>query len=321
VSHYSFFIVWAGALALVACAPDQTATGPVVARRDRDPGSGIVTPMCQLGCVEQDPDPEAPGVFLGSGVTPDVCIWGGYTDSDQDGLGEFCENHLGNAFAPELYYWSADNTGREPYWVAGIAPDGESVVLGYLLSYYRDEGSNVWACGLPGAPSSCHGHNGDSEAILLTVYYNSSTQHWVLDHANYSQHGDYPSYARGANEYPQSLYYPSHAGTYPRAYVSQGKHANYASASECNSGGTFGSDTCESVNTAARIGVGSVWNLGSRSTPRIDCVTSRDPNYEYYGSGRQECYWTTQNFRGWIPTTVGGAEAGPYSPVLSAFGF
>src|SRR2546428_12080639 len=59
-------------------------------------------PLCQLGCNEQDPNPTAPGVFLGSGVTPDVCIMGGQTDADQDDLGDFCEKNLAFAFAPEI---------------------------------------------------------------------------------------------------------------------------------------------------------------------------------------------------------------------------
>lgn len=289
---------------------------------DLPPVSELIVPLCQVGCVETDPFPTAPGVFLGSGVTPDVCVAGGQSDADQDGLGDFCEKNLAFAFAPELYYWSFDNVRREPYWVARPLVESEQVLIGYLLSYYRDEGSSAWACG-PGqivAPS-CNGHNGDSEAIFLTVYYNWSTQHWVLDHANYSQHGDYPTYAKGPKGYPQMLYYPDHAGSYPRAYVSQGKHANYASQRECNNGGTLDTDTCTEVNTAARVEFSTFWNLGSRTSPRLDCVASRNPDYEYYGSGREECYWTYRNFRGWIPETVGGAEASAYSGFLQAFGF
>jgi hypothetical protein len=45
------------------------------------------------------------------------------------------------------------------------------------------------------------------------------------------------------------------------------------------------------------------------------------PPYEYYGGGRLECYWTSQRFRGWIPTTVGGAEADIHGVMLHAMGF
>ncbi len=306
MTHASVRAALVATLAALACGHEPTVPSPMGA-------AGGIGPLCELGCVETDPNPSAPGVFLGSGVSPDVCISGGYTDADQDGLGDFCEKNLAFAFAPELYYWGFDNVRREPYWVARPLVESEQVLIGYLLSDYRDEGSSSYPCSLPGAPSSCHGHNGDSEAIFLTVYYNWSTQHWVLDHANYSQHGDYPTYAKGPKGYPQMLYYPEHAGSYPRAYVSQGKHANYASQTECNNGGTLDTDTCTEVNTAARVEFSTFWNLGSRTSPRLDCVASRNPDYEYYGSGREECYWTYRNFRGWIPETVGGAEASAYS--------
>lgn len=283
---------------------------------------GPVQPLCQVGCVEIDSFPNAPGVFLGSGVTPLQCFDGVQSDADQDGLGDFCEKQLAWAFAPELYYWSGDNVGRESYWVA--RPEGTNhVLVGYLLSYYRDEGSNAWPCGLPGAPSSCNGHNGDSEAIFLDLYYNDATNHWVLDNGRYSQHGAFVVYGRGTKSYPTQLFYPSHPGSYPRAYVSEGKHANYRTANDCNNGGFLDIDTCTSVNTAARVIAGANLNLGSRAyhSSNQDCVASTNTSYEHYGSGRLECYWTTQNFRGWIPTTIGGAESSSYSSVLSSQGF
>ena len=91
----------------------------------------VVGPLCQLGCTETDPFPNAPGVFLGSGVTPDACLDG--TDSDLDGLESFCESTLAAAFAPELYYYRGDNVGREPHWVARQISEDE-VRIGYLIS-------------------------------------------------------------------------------------------------------------------------------------------------------------------------------------------
>jgi hypothetical protein len=284
----------------------------------------LVGPLCQLGCTETDPNPNAPGVFLGSGVTPDVCYFGTYTDADQDGLGDFCEKNLAAAFAPELYYYNGDNVGREPHWVARIS-SGDKVMVGYLLSYYRDEGSQAYLCTLPPPfhDPSCEGHNGDSEAIFEETYYDFTSQHWVLNQASYSQHTSYGVYTRGTKAYPFALIYPAHAGAYPRAYVAQGKHANYASRNECNSGGAFGTDICESVNTTARVAAGASLNLGSRSNHSAsqDCMPSSNPSYEYYGSGRLECYWTQVRFRGWIPINVGGADSDPYSPRLQGMGF
>ena len=280
---------------------------------------------CEVGCVETDPNPNAPGVFVGSGVTPQLCFYADYTDGDQDQLGDFCEEELAAAFAPQLYYFNGDNVGREPRWVATITNYNgtDMVFVGYLHSYYRDEGSSAgWACQVPPFSDDCSGHNGDSEAIFLIVYYNASTQHWVLDHALYSQHESYGFYHRGSSAYPTQLYYPSRSGGYPRAYVSQGKHANYANLSECNSGGRLGTDTCVDVNTAARLPGGSWLNIGSRAvhTTSQDCVTTSNPLHPYYGSGRTECYWTDQPFRGWYPTSVGGSSSSSYSSRLANSG-
>ena len=250
-----------------------------------------------------------------------MCIDGGYNDIDADRLGDRCEKDLSQAFAPELYYWSGDAVGREPYWVS--RPVGNKVVIGYLLSYYRDEGSTNLLCSLPFAPESCYGHNGDNEATFLTVYYDQAHKHWILDEARYAQHGVHEAYPRGANLYPKMLTYPVKAGGYPRAYVAEGKHASYGSRSECSGGGEYGTDNCDHVNTAARVEWSASYNRGSRAvhTAAQDCVTSRNPSSTYYGSGRQECFWSGSNFRGWIPTTVGGAVSGPYTTVLANEGF
>jgi hypothetical protein len=289
------------------------------------PAAAAVTPQCVSGCGDADPFPNSPGVYLSSAVTPFTCGSANYSDSDQDGLADICENSIPAAFAPELYYYSFDEVGREPHWVARKfgSEDADSVQIAYLESYYRDTGSQTYGCSLPFHPSSCDGHNGDSEAIFLTVHYDYDNQHWVLSSAKYSQHESYGIYARGAGSYPTQLYYPSHPGAYPRAYVAQGKHGNYNSVSDCNSGGTLGSDDCTNVNTAARLPGGGQLNLGSRAhhTSAQDCMPSADPSYIYYGSGRLECYWTTENFRGWIPTSVGGADSDPYSTRLQAEGF
>jgi len=248
-----------------------------------------------------------------------VCFNESQTDSDGDGLSDFCENNLAAAFAPELYYSYWDEVGREPYWVA--RPSDTRVMIGYFIAYYRDAGSDAYLCHLPGAPSSCNGHNGDSETIFLTVYYNEASQHWVLERALYSQHTSYGSYDRGSNSYPTMLTYPSHAGSYPRAYVSEGKHANYASTSECNGGGAFGTDTCTEVDTPAQVFVSGAYNVGSGGHHLLNCVESRDPSYIYYGAGRQECFWTGSDFRGWTPDSVGGASSSPYIDRLNYGGF
>jgi hypothetical protein len=197
----------------------------------------------------------------------------------------------------------------------------DHVYIVYLISYYRDAGNNSFGCGLPFHDPTCDGHNGDSENIQLDVYYNEGTQHWLLDHAAYSAHTSFNNFLRGSGGYATGLEYPAKPGGYPRTYVSQGKHANYGSRFSVLLG--LGSDDCRQVNTSTRLYAGSNVNIGSRAvhTTAQDCMPSSDPSYQYYGSGRQECYWTTRRFRGWIPMTVGGADSDPYEPILRNAGF
>lgn len=142
---------------------------------------------CQLGCVEVDPYPSSPGIFLGSGVTQDVCF-DGQTDADADGLGDFCEKNLAEAFAPEMIYNNTDDIRRESYWAA--KPNGTKVRVFYALAYYFDlglTGFDYWECkavSLWELIGECDGHHGDSEHVVLDLYYVPSTQHWLLDKAH-----------------------------------------------------------------------------------------------------------------------------------------
>lgn len=224
------------------------------------------------------------------------------------------------AFSPELYYWFYDAIGREPYWAARWNGAGK-IRLVYLLSYYEDLGSDSFGCTIPPFSQLCLPHHGDSEVIVLDVYYVSTKEHWLLNTAFLSQHGSYVPFDRGVKNYPIQLTYPTKAGGYPRVYVAEKKHANYPSVDACNSGGQFGTDTCEDVNTAARDSYGAIYNIGSDAHRLIDCVTSRNPSYQYFGEARTECYWTSQDFRGWVPARIAGTAATAYSEILSDLGF
>lgn len=294
-----------GTLLFAGCSDNSSRQSPT------SPEATIV-PLCQLGCTDTDPNPSAPGVFLGRGVTPVACLSG--TDSDLDGLNDFCENYLALGFAPELAYTQADNVGREPHWVARPLDD-DLERIGYLLSYHVDLGTqDPYTC-LSFFPSSwCFGHAGDSEEIFLDVQYNFTTKHWVLKTAYYSQHGDHGVYSAGSNAYPTALFYPSHPGAYPRSFVSIYKHANYASQPECDAA-QLGFEHCH-ADAYARVATSLYWNLGSRGHQALNCMPSSDPLYS--GDGRIECYWTGTDFAGWQtfqPT------ADPYSPKLASFGF
>ncbi len=233
---------------------------------------------CVSGCTEGDPSPTAPGIYLTTAVTAVTCFNGSQTDADGDGVSDRCERDIAAAFAPELRYYNYDEVGREPHWAARKSGTNHVYVV-YLLSYYRDAGNTSFGCGVPFHDPSCDGHNGDSENIRLDLYYNSSTQHWLLDNAAYSAHTSFNNFVRGTGAYPTALEYPAKLGGYPRAYVSQGKHANYGSQSSCNGGGFLSSDDCRLVNTSVRLYAGSNVNIGSRASHTLlqDCMTSSNP--------------------------------------------
>jgi hypothetical protein len=62
-------------------------------------------------------------------------------------------------------------------------------------------------------------------------------------------------------------------------------------------------------------------NIGSGWSPFIDCVYAANPAHPYYGSDRDECYWTSRRFRGWFPNDIGGGDAGAYADKLAQWGF
>jgi len=280
-------------------------------------------PMCQLGCNDSDPNPDSIGIFLGNDIDPDFCIDGGWTDADADDLADYCENLISYAFRPELRYssWHDDVRG-EPYWVARPDSSGQ-VVVGYLLSYYRDLGSVQWGCSPPTGHESWGCHNGDSESIWLTISYHPGSKHWVLQSARYSHHTDWNISTFDATRGYASVEYPeTPGGGYPRAWVAEQKHANYFHERDCNSWTDyFGADDCSDDDTSARVDWSAYWNIGSESNPFINQVTSRDSSYEYFGGRRTECYWTEKSFRGWVPDSIGGGEAASYLSKLIYWGF
>lgn len=177
------------------------------------------------------------------------------------------------------------------------------------------------------------GHTGDSEFIRLDVKYDSNTQHWYLVDALYSAHTWHvnfvlqstdsalyvsPSSDGGGPYSGNYLEYPEKIGGYPVAYVADRKHANYPTRSYCNGpGGLGGADQCDLPRTTTRIEVSQAGNIGSRFSPIIDCVASQSTSHPAVGSGRQECYWTIRDFRGWFPTAAGGGSASSYSQILA----
>jgi hypothetical protein len=277
--------------------------------------------LCQLGCIDPDPEPTAPGIALGSGVTALTCFNNSLqTDADADGLSDFCEKNIAAAFAPALKYTLADNVGREPRWVAKPQAIGLSVRVAYLLSYYVDRGPVTSWCNnnlidFFYRREACTGHDGDSELIVLEIRWDGGG-HWVLDKAMYSAHGKYNTYVKTTLGYPALEYVGNIKGGAPTSYVSYQKHANYKSELDCDRGVVVVTDICTPQATA-RITAGAVNNLGSRLHQFVNCTRSANPIYST--STRQECYWTDANaFSGWH---VGNPTATPYKTILNDIGF
>jgi hypothetical protein len=254
-----------------------------------------------------DPAPSAPGIFLGTDVTNTACF-GAVGDADNDNLLNRCETALAAAFAPELNYASSDDTRRQPHWAARPLSGGR-VRLAYLLSLYRDLGTVGCTLGV----ILCGGHYGDSEILVLDVYYHGNTKHWLLDQAVYSAHGVYNWYPRLFAAYP-SMNYPAKSGGYPRAFLSLRKHAGYRSDRECDAG-ELGLDEC-TTDTRVRVAAGASLDLGSRALHAAsqDCVAGAT----VATAGRTECYWTERAFGGWQGRTPKGTA---YSSILGFFGF
>ena len=96
--------------------------------------------------------------------------------------------------------------------------------------------------------------------------------------------------------------------------------AGFFGSTALGTGGVGAPDTCDEVDTASRVTVIESRNIGKRSLQLLNCVVSQNPSYQYYGSGRQECLWSSGPFRGWIPDSVGGATSEGYGSVIGRIG-
>jgi hypothetical protein len=108
--------------------------------------------------------------------------------------------------------------------------------------------------------------------------------------------------------------YGDKVGGYPIVFVSEGKHANYVSDSECDMGGTANLDNCSTSLSPARVEIYGNANLGGYAHQFINCVYSGSPFY----SSNQECLWSGSDFGGWQGINP---KSSPYSNRLADFGF
>lgn len=309
-------MTWEGCQQTPGCSGDD---GLLSAVHDNDLSYSMFDPNLP------DPTPGANGIWIGWGATDCYLMEAGSSastmiDIDQDGLRDECEYRLAKAFAPLLSVNPSDGCIEgEPYWAAKFINNlepyhtGHMVKLAYLPAYYAD-------CGLGG-------HNADSEFIQLTVVFNTVTQHWILVNSWLSAHScnDLSQACLGSTlsapfsshtEWGPLFEWPSgRAESFPRVYLSKGKHANYRSASACNTGGAFGFDTCVGNVDVGRLLVWQDRNVGSARFPIRNCVSSISGSTSRTGT---ECFWTGSAFAAWHPTDEG---VSPYAGILTSLVF
>lgn len=313
-------MTWEGCLLTPGCSDDGDDYGVWSRVHDSDLSYSLFDPNTP------DPSPGADGIWIGFEATDCYLMYAGsdstlMTDQDDDGLRDECEYRLAKAFAPLLNMSEIDQCpAGEPYWAAKFINNlmpfgtGDMVKLAYLPAYYAD-------CGDVG------GHNADSEFIQITVAFNPATHHWELINSWLSAHAcnDLSSECIGStfasgfsshSTWGPIFEFPSgRARSFPRVYVSRGKHANYRSRSACSAGGAFGQDDCAVDADVGRFMVWQDRNLGSARYPLRDCVQSYSDLEERAGT---ECFWTSEHFTAWQPL---GDGVTPYKVLLNSLVF
>lgn len=286
---------------------------------------GVVT-----SCTFNRESAAAPaGVRIGS--TIDLCT-AAAVDRDLDGIDDTCELELARAFAPLLVVdrddcsWSGIRLAGGYFFAVQRGSTRDAVRIAYLPAYFRDCGWTGIACAARGP--SCSAHPGDSE--LIAVDARSIDGHrWRLEALFLSAHCLGRSAGRCRWYVGDELAYFTWTDVTrgaPRVWVAKGKHANYPSARECDSGHWY-YDSCDGHDAGYTFPIlSSQQNIGSRLHPLPDgaagCVTAdRLPLPDHRGdNGTTECFWDdVKRFTGWQRTNSRGATS--YARVLADVGF
>jgi hypothetical protein len=281
-----------------------------------------------------DPSPGAVGLwipswdFVGCTVPP---IW----DPDNDFVDNACENALAQAFAPLMIMagdcnWdhspALNRMGGEYYFAVQTSAAADADIrIAYLPAYYYDCGEPVdmlSECGVHGLLFWCPGHSGDSEFILIDLYFNDTTSHWVTQRVFLSEHClEFTGYGCGWYSADLFRWRDDHQRGAPVVWVGEGKHGNYYAQEKCNLG-AFGFDEC-SYNTIEQVFpvVYEQQNIGSRSTPLRDCAPALSGSPMTSGE-RWECMWSPNPqgdyFNGWQGATWNGPSTS-YGVFLSMY--
>lgn len=220
--------------------------------------------------------------------------------------------------------------GRESYWAANRVPNTNLVRVIYLLGYYFDLGvqEGYTSCKLSSIAelaSDCDGHHGDSEHVVSTLAYNSTTKHWVAQRLGLSHHNGYITATPGPKGYPSGFAW-SRLGASPIIWVANGKHANYPSQQACNDGNgggylvdlVFSYDTCNGNDSFFYLDNWANRNIGSSQVHLINCVLSQNQFYQD-PPHPEECFWTADRFTGWQLDQTTSAQG--YRTPLQTFGY
>lgn len=175
------------------------------------------------------------------------------------------------------------------------------MVIMYMLGYHYDNG-NSWS----------GGHPGDSEFIVMWLHYNTTFQHWMMDHMLTSAHWGTTTSASEDSDFTEAEF-PEHLGWYPRVWVALNKHGNFRTQARCN----LLTDTCVYNTQGPRVDVVRTRNVGSSAAPFFDARTSVTSTLIYPGT---EYFWTNTKFCGWTNSNRLDC-ATSYVTMLNYFGF
>jgi hypothetical protein len=179
-----------------------------------------------------------------------------------------------------------------------------------MLGYYVDGGiigSDYTVCKLVSILellAECDGHSGDSELVVIDVWYDPATLHWVTDRIALSAHTIYHEKVRAEfTPYVFGANYPDVLGGYPEVWVAIRKHSNYFDDASCDAGSgdpVFAFDECPGNGKLFRPDTGTLRNIGSRGHQFLNCVESDDIfHLDPFPVPPAECLWTYSNFFGW----------------------
>ena len=230
-------------------------------------------------------------------------------DADQDGLRDTCEYAIAKAAHPRLIT-DRDTAAnrREEYWA--VRAEGQSAVyVFYAIAYHRD--------------TKTPKHAGDSEFVIVEL---QRTQEDKLVPKQITLSAHYKAFwSFDRSDSVAATAIASQGRWHPLVWVSNGKHANYASQEACTTPPLkvityhlpLFEDDCSGRRDTVDVRVLRGANLGGGGLPLANCVGSRELETE-----NVECLWTVHGrFRGWQKTKPGERTSTGYGVPLQDFSF